>query len=535
MIGTETVELVLPNNPEFIDIEPATDVAERIIDIIGQDNVVALESDAALIDVYEKLHQRENPFLQASKNPLDLSIVDPKTANLVNDFRNSDEPLGKISSKRGVLRGVKEGHVTKLILAAQSTRKTADQLLNQKSEDLHAVRSHVLDLSPMDNPRKPSAEDLEAFQYENTSVLLAQQFQEISGQLADIANKLPGSETSLVLKQIFAKVHDYYSGLYQADSAGLSNVQRVILQKAASANARFVSDLEGAVESCDNLNTQGLKTIEYGKETHDLLNTEIILQEYQLALSTIQTARKAENNIRTFCESNPDCEQLDAYRLSEEFLKERVNAAAEIVRANLSPEERRKFNQFIEFEFGESGVSMAEARKELKEQQADPTTFSSLVSEARDILKGGRRLDKYGNEKRVHELADQLKLLRKEDKVGETRILEVEDRGLIIAITTGRLRDFLDTYVHVKMEHPDRALHDLEKLRPNEVELIRGFDLPDAMERLTNLITQKDTLGLLSEVLSASELSVLEDTLNQYLTGTEQNIGDESQRLSEVV
>jgi hypothetical protein len=545
MSSTETLGDILPHRQEFNDTVPLTDEALRIIDVIGVDCAITLESDTGFIDFYEELRQIENPFMGSVKNPIDLSIVDSKTADLVNEFRDTPDPFRLESAKKGIFRASKERRLFKFARATQTTCNAAKNLLVERVNDLGVIRGRVLDLSPVGDS-KPKAEDVDNFQYENTITLIPQQFQEISGQLTDIASGLPGSETPSVLKQISGKVHDYFKtegkllpGGDRLLSGDTMYIQRAIIERAAevtdSINNPLIADIGNLVKSSDELNTQVLRTIEDGKKSYDLLNAAIDRQKYLFALSTIKTAKIAMSNIRILCESNPDSDQINVLRLSEEFVRERVNIAADIVRANLSSEERYKFNQSIKFEFNESEVSMAEERKNLAEKQTDPEIFSGLVTEARDILKGGRRLVKYGNEKRIQELADQLRQLRDKNRVGETRVLEVEECGLIIATIIGRFRDFTETQAHIKMDHPDRGLHDLEKQRPEEIKLIRGFNLPGAMKKIDSLINSQNTRDLLTKVLNQDELSALKDALSQYHIETEQNMAEENQRLSEAV
>ena len=545
MSSTETVGDVLLHRQELNDTLPMTDAALRIIDVIGEDCAVTLESDTAFIGFYEELRQIENPFIGSVKNPIDLSIVDSKTADLLSEFQDTPDPFRLESAKKNIFRDKKEKRVFKFETATQTTCSATKNLLVEKMNALEMIRGRVLDLSPVGDS-KPKAEDVDNFQYENTMTLIPQQFQEISGQLTDIANELPGSDTSSVLKKISGKIHDYFKteGKLFPDRDKLlagetTYILRTIIENAAEVtdnldNSR-IADVGNLVRSSDELNTQVFRTIDDGKKSYDLLNTAIDRQKYLFALSTIKTAKIAMSNIRILCDSNPDNDQIDVLRLSEEYVRERVNIAADIVRANLSPEERYKFNQSIKFEFNESEVSMAEERKNLAEKQTDPAIFSGLVTEARDILKGGRRLVKYGNEKRIQELADQLRQLRDKNRVGETRVLEVEECGLIIATIIGRFRDFTDTQAHIKMSRPDRGLHDLEKLRPDEVRLIRGFNLPGAMKKLSSQIENGETLKLLSEVLSQDEIKAFKDTLAQYNIESEQVTDSKNQRLSEAV
>jgi len=79
------------------------------------------------------------------------------------------------------------------------------------------------------------------------------------------------------------------------------------------------------------------------------------------------------------------------------------------------------------------------------------------------------------------------------------------------------------------MDRPDRGLHDLEQRRPDEVRLIRGFNLPGAMKKLSSLIGKEETLKLFSEVLSQDEIATFKDTLDQYNIESEQGIDSKNQ------
>jgi hypothetical protein len=538
MRNTETIGDTLPRGLEPRDIELSSDEALRIIDVIGDDCAITLESDAAFIDFCENLRQTENPFIDSPKNPVDLSIVDSKTADLVNEFRGSTDTFSFEPTKKGILRGGSDRRAYKFGMAAQAMCRATKDLLTEEFNILQDTRSRVIDLSPRSDT-KPSSEDVNNFQFERAMIAAPEQFQEILNQLAVTANELPGTDTTLVIKQIASKIRDHFKKQDKSIGGDTPYIQRVIIEKATevtdSLNDLPKSHAEDLIKHADDLNAQELRVVEDGKKTYDLLITSIARQEYLFALSTIATAKIARGNIRFMCESSPNSDQLDILLLSEEFIRERVNVAANIVRANLSPEERFKFNKSIEFEFNESEVSMVAAQKDLAEKQTDPAEFSRLVTEARDILKGGRRLVKYGNEKRVQELADRLIRLRDDNRVGETRVLEVEECGLIIASIMGRFGDFTDTQAHIKMDHPDRGLHDLEKQRPEEIKLIRGFNLPGAMKKLNSLITTDHTCDLICKILDQEEFSALEETLHRYHIETERTMADEGQRLSEAV
>lgn len=459
-------------------------VDPQVVELLGLDRVREIEQVSAQLAWTTELARTPSPYLEDGPNEIDLSDVRPEYRKRieVGSFTGGGIPSNK--RMRPLKKALKIG-------------KKADMDFHQRHMSVKVGLNHLAD----ETNRKFYDFITDP---ENNSLDFAAVLEFLDSQ-RELAAELPSRGSLKTLENIFV----VYRNSLQL------RLQRVIFHPALGGLIkRSVSYIDARARNVRLMAKDAAAIRKAGTRQHeDMLS--MIKVENILLVSELMDRVEERKIALIHLVDNPVDDQIDALRLSEEYLNSKVTLSESVLRESGfggidDPRTRADIQRL--------GTSALANALKLKQEQADQDKvkpFSQKLTEARDILRGGRRLQNGGNGGTIQKMADGLHNITMPGE--RNRLLEHEESGLIVAIVLDKLGNLQEVLSKVQASEKDEIIEILERSRADVIVILQHFDLQKAMTNINNVLGSYAARQRVDEVLGHEAMKKLEIAVEDFL------------------
>jgi hypothetical protein len=484
-------------------------VPEAVLQLVGAESILKIESDLDDLRTLQDLRNDANPFANRRGNQVDINQFDPHIQDdLRKLFAKKHKPLAvvkKLSSKdyRRFIKDVQAQEKQISDRARQSNTNLrdyhADDLL--KLHDEAVVSEQLLDLARI----LPIGESLE-----------------------QSAQSIPTNETISALESLWDVCSEHprrQQARLERAPGGVIPGHKVIIggfRLLKSGENRLMEYSKGSLgmvrRIADVLSDNGSKAFE-------VYQSIVKLEEIKRVAGISEEIQQRKRELLDeFSRSRP--EDMLPYITAERYLVDVAAKATGVLLKELEeiiPEEHDDYDdvypQLIQEVEDVLIPYIANAIEGARQEAA--AGFSKRVTEANDIILGGRRLKPNKKVRQPDVLSDALdKILNGEGLAYRT------EKGLIIAMLSGRFNMFVDTLNELR--HPDAAAV-IETLRATRGRIVDDLLTLDLDAHMGNLdVIMVEYAQKLEKLLSKDEFKRINDFLKAYFNNPqEESVGSD--------
>jgi hypothetical protein len=473
----------------------ATPGRQATIELLGEDVVMALESQRDTLARIDGLTRVENPFRIIRPHKMDLPFLEPGEVEKVAGHRAkgwSREDVAAMSAFRS------SKLISKLEISGGEEHKELASRSKQASSRLDQT-DEAIDAAFDDQPDRNSEPDFD-------------KIQAFIDSLVETAEILPSPTSIDVLKNM----HTATAGLLRHRYEGLKRpISRKFSQRITTAALEEIGGLSTSVE---NLGNHVHKARNHGTACHEKITSIARNEQARTALRLLETMGDAKRLIPPLGDLTQG--QVAIAIDTESYLASQVGAVEATLRSSAPAFLHRPEVQSTIRRLRSPDTARAMEAKQSHQENGQAKELSVHVSEARDVLRGGQRLEPAkrkpgnGNVDQVRQKANALYHLR---DGRDRRLLEPEESGVIIAIVTGRFGNFTGVIDRVNAGNGDEALEIIKRERPEAIKALQEFNLMDASAKINDLLRDPDLGPKFIGILSADEIAKIEKTLGGIL------------------
>jgi len=141
--------------------------------------------------------------------------------------------------------------------------------------------------------------------------------------------------------------------------------------------------------------------------------------------------------------------------------------------------------------------------------------FSTQVTQAKEVLRGGGRLQNGKEKDSLREQADELHRLV--DDETSARMLEPEESGVMIAILAGKFDGFYEVLARVQSGEGDEIVETVRQLRPEVMRELENFSLEAVLERIVRTLSDPIKRQEIDKILTHVGLREVEAKVSETL------------------
>lgn len=465
-------------------------VSPEVIAVLGEETVLGIEQLSHSIDWIDELAHSPDPFDNKDRSgEADFSFMKPKQVAQVEDFIAARaDRKGREELLKGLRSSILAGRSFKLGKLAYAAYAVSRLKIKKVRSTLDRCGTDINEL--VNSQSQGHRLDLEAAEaHVNT--------------LSKAGLNLPTETTLQIIRDMF-KIAE--------------NLQQKISERSLSRLVRATADrqkrrISPNVEKVERLIEYSQLTGRLGSVNHELLQSLVQEEEVVFVASLLELVMTSKESLAARLETGEP--QSAATLEAERYLAKKAETTESVLR-NIDP----KILDLPEIKSLFGGLrttplaDVEQSRKE-HEQLERISGLSNQITEARDILKGGRRLESSKDLPNPETVADDLyNLLSDEEK--KIRLLSPEESGVIIAILADRFSSFLDTLERVQRDAPDdEVLKTVTGLRPGIIKSLHDFNIVQHTKRLTEILQSERRKELL-RTLRESNVIKLEAALAEF-------------------
>jgi hypothetical protein len=473
---------------------PVTDLPPEAVELIGPEAVSAIENNLRELDQLAELKRQPNPFERVHGLQVDLSVFSPETAKaFLEAYSNKNQKIGP------ALKGMKIREFQKLLSEVQDRGIEVRRAGREANNELRSFYSGEL---------YPLVEALNDTEYPPLDISILEAAYK---RLREVSKDVPTEETIRMLAIMYDTVGQHTARQHRKIEAvaGSHPSHKPILgffRLMRRGEVKIVGLLDGALERT-KLTAQIMK--DNGEEVYESLQELITLEQAKRASYTLEDILAIKARLTEAAYQSG--ESLPAYSVAEKYL---VTQAEQLVRLldSIDPTNGQLMEEAKE---DVTEVTTPYITQTLERQRLESAeSINRQLTEANDIVVGGQRLKPNKKVRQPDQLADKLgKMLN-----GEGQVYRVE-KGLIIAILSGRFNSFRDTLDQINSEEATELLATLRPTRGRIIDILASIDLETHMDNLEVILEMyKDQLAI---ILSASELKTLGTQVRTFLNREE--------------
>lgn len=439
--------------------EHLQNVPREALDVLGVEGVSTVELSLSEIREIGELSRQANPFRVRYDNELDLSSLGQARAAEILEInrkptRGKALPRIQRSEIKTIARLAKDGlpdvtgRVLKAMAALQSFKKEEFASLQEAADS-----NQIIDVSELEDAYLKLGEFFGMTPSVGTIRMIE--------TLWDIIDKR-NERNQRKINELSNPVHTPAKGFFRA--------LRVTEKKAGTLLRHGVGRQRARVEKIISDGTKVFEELKDITDQQQVLGATIILDR----LYEMKTALSEEG-------LEHSDEELAVLAAAEQYLIQRANECIQIVQ-KLAPNIIQ--SPSLKKPIDELALPIVSHKIEQKRAE-EATGFSRALSEANNIIVGGRRLKQNKRLPEPQRLIDDLdRLFQKEP---ERHILE---KGMIAAIVSGRFTSFVETVQRVKEGDvtTDTVLATLWRNRATAMRNVAETDLGNSMETLETLV-----------------------------------------------
>jgi len=475
---------------------PFPGVPAEIVEVLGEDTVAEVEAVSEELRILEELSKTPDPFLIDRPSEIDLSSLDPEVRNVIENYES-------LRTLRSVKRMKENLIVIKLLKASFAGRRvTTEVRWVDNATRRNKSTQQVLGILEEDLSRDQSRADPH---YVKPS-------DRIKARLAQLnagAQKLPSSSTMQTLKNFGLLSIDEIKFVERRDVMALLPLPRM-LKKDLSYKQKGAEKIEVVAAEVE-------ETRRWGKALHKDIVELTKSSEETVVLELLESLAAIQRSLPSVFEETPDLALVSEQYLEEKTLVIEKHLRRTSARSLNEPAVRASINRLR----GRPLAQSLEANL-VKEKAESASGFNKQITEARDILRGGTRLDVTKELPNPRALGTDLHNLAT-DAQQKTRLLTPEESGLIMAIIGRRFASFLEVLQKINEGENDENLNTIAAQRPDVIKELQRFELDRCIESLLDKLFDKNQRNQFASVLSEASLSKIEIALSHYLNPPESN------------
>jgi len=333
--------------------------------------------------------------------------------------------------------------------------------------------------------------------------------QQILGSMAEVAKLAPAKatiESLIALGNLEVELVAYEAStarhIYRAINVGF-----ILPQKSARVALKknwLEKDIAPVGELRDRLAVRATRRIDRIKE-------EIIPVEQKIfAKQILQLASEAKVHLSGVFESDP---ALAPAAKSEAYIAEKARLARDILkRVGAKELDNPEFARVVN-QLASTNLTAAERAKLEADRQARSAGLSRQITVAKDVLRGGARLTEGRRDKQ--QLSEKIDLLHSLTDEENQRLLEPDERGIIVATLVGQLESFIKTIRRVKGSS-DEEVQTIARTRPDVMKELYEFDLDAAFIKLGGLLENPEIARQIGQALDYDEIQKIRLAVENY-------------------
>jgi len=448
---------------------------KRVLELLGEPTVQAISERVESLEWLASLAQSVNPFDQDGGLDVDLGFLTTEQAEQIRNF-NADRWRGYIAPMTGGLDAFRVNRLNRLILK---------HVLDIGEELKSAVQPAISQIDEVDEALKVRTETLDP-----------QAIASLWEVLRDACTHLPSKPTEAVVENLYLAILEnekHFNGLLHTRSR--NRLQRNIAKSNDAVNAQARTLAHGLFEEAKESRREVQRMRRLGSSCHQRLVVLVKAKRVREATQLLDVLDASTQRMpRT---AQPVGDELGAALAAGQYLATKAELIHSLLQ-DLNPgllahsDVQAKIRQIQAL--GHPPIS--EPRHAAADNAVSPVVNVN-VTEARDVLRGGRRLKpaKGQTEREVQEKADALRALKGAE--GE-RALEPEESGIIMSIVTGKFGSFVQVLKQLR-EIDDTKLTTVPLERRTVIQQLKRFDLSAA---LTNIANQLDDPSIRTQFIN---------------------------------
>lgn len=484
----------LPHQPSGEHEAAQSFVPFEIAEVLGEDIAHDFIVTRGYIERLETLAKHEDPFKKPPEEDcIALDFVSPEYARRIQNYD--------------------EHRVTRSDLTGLGGRKLAKfnkQVLRDSDTFTERVRASMLSSRDALSLLGLSVDQLGQLCDEDPTYFREHQIVTLFMSMESIARHTPTKRTGNTLINFYRAAIDTYA--QQASIIG-NRVPRKFLG--------ITKDLEGkknhtkarVIPSIENLR-------QYGSESHEK-TILIVMQQQAYAIDMYVNLIQLGKDHLLALSQGDEVERLGHDRIvaAEKFLIEQVDVVTAIIKGIDPGALGHHFIQDIVKELRKRTITKGLAVERANAVQPLPPKITQRLNEAKAILRGGQRLKppKGSSSTDPQKHAAGLRQLRDTD--GQ-RLLEPVESGILIAIATGKLDNFVETLRHADF-HFAQEDHLLSPGQKGILEELRAVDI-STFDKVNSLLEDPTTRIQMTQVFGFETVQSIQNTLKKLL----ENPGD---------
>jgi hypothetical protein len=478
---------------ELVDsaVDPTTG-RQEVIELLGDSVVTAVEGYSEHLTYIDGIANTENPFTASRPSEVDLTFLKPEQAARIEaypDNRWSRTDLRDMSRLTRVRLGYKLGS------SSTKIHNIVENKIGSTGLDLQ-INGINMDKAFKDYPDGGTSLDFTKVQF-------------FIDSLDFIAGRLPAKATMAVLDNIYCATADLYR--YRREAFRRTSGQPTL--KGPKIAAEIVAEADQLRSDLTKLDSIAKTIRSRGAKQHESLMQTVKTEQGMVALQLLDFIGSAKD-VLPRREGLTDA-QLEKVKDADSYLGSQVDTV-EAALASADPGFLTNPNLQAEIKRLRAPVLATTTKEQPQPIQEGTRVLSSQVSEARDVLRGGRRLkpQKGQTVQEIQQKADSLHSLRTDS--GDS-LLEPEESGVIMACVTGKFGSFATIIERVSQGGDDGQLTTVEQARPEAIKILRDFNLLEASIKIKDLMEDEVAYPKLIEVLTGDETSSVQITVSKFI------------------
>lgn len=488
-----------------------SDVPTEVVEFLGENITEPIELATAELRRIDNLAKLGDPFRQDNPSEIDLSFLAPDKVRLVENFRRQTSDREKVKDwfKPGIgpfPRDEYKGLMKHVKTGLGVSKKRSSLLDRVDTADLEI--EDFIDLK------------LERYERETDDrhPITAPLLEEAWGELNRINQNLPSRSSLRVLGNV-VDIVQLVSHHHQLRFEGVkkqnpfrSPLVAAIVNAGRPIEKKLLDAAETMIEKAEN-KADAIR--EDGSETFSRLSVLVAKEEERQALQLLKLVFETKEKLPESTYNLTD-EEKHALITAEQYLIRKARLAETALMESDSEFAKKSEGKAFLKKLGTAFIAKAEKSKDEQEKIETAKHLNVIVTEAKDILRGGSRLKVSEELPNPKALATDLHNLPS-DAVDGTPLLSPEECGLIMAIIGERFDSFVSVLQTVNSETDSQALEVVKSQRPEVIKEILRFDLDQSAKRLVILVDEQRGSQLLRNLLSDDAITKLEKALSTYL------------------
>lgn len=464
-------------------------LAPAAAELIGDEALGYIDRSDRVLSELDRLGSTADPFAHDERgSEADLSFLKPKQTEIVMNYHGPSRPFtgmtareiakfGRRSAMR--LRGIHKDVLERLEDAAPVLKEVGEEITRTAVESPNNLRVSMLP-----------------------------ELQQLMGDLVAARDRSPSRATFVVVDNLYAATVSSRSHATNImENRGLTLIPRKM--------GEFTDDIRRRQTTFKEVARAGGKFRASGSELFKEIRGLITIEQIKEAAALLDIVDAAKQRLPAG--NGLEGDELEATIAAEEYLTASAARAASILKdSDPSILRDKKLGPIIR----RLSQHTPGRSRETESEEALPALGNDVLgqlTEAKNIMRGGRRLKPNGNgqtEREIKRTADELHALKDGE---ENALLNPEESGVIVAMVTGKFESFARVFTAIRQHAGENGMGAFPADRLTVAHELNRFNLDAALAKIGALIEDPDTRLMLERVLGVEKTREVQETVSRAL------------------